>query len=216
VRAQSRSGRAGFSMLELLICVGLLSLVFGSLGLVSRTTDSLYRQTSRSSNLEARCRQTVDHVVDLLATMVGVQSFPDPVAPNWTGTLDFVQATGVVGGALSWGPPLRLVLEMDAGEVEDGIDNDGDGSIDEGRLVLIRNPGAGGELRTILCHGVSYYAEREVGNGADDNGNGMVDERGFCMERQGDVMRVFLTLEDQDDAGRPVVCSVTTSLRIRN
>jgi hypothetical protein len=203
-------------MLELLISVALLGLVLGSVALVSKTSQGVYRQSSQASALEARARQTLDRVVDVLSTMVRTMSFPDPAAPGWTDTLDFQQAAGVVGGALTWGPPLRLELELDDGEVDDGVDNDGDGRVDERRLVLVREPGTAAERRTVLCRGVRALAEREVANGADDNGNGMADERGFCLQRQGDVMRVLLTLEDTDDGGRPIVCSVTTSLRIRN
>ena len=213
---QRRTARAGYSMIELLVSVGLLGLVLASVALVSRTSQGVYRQSSQASALEARARQTLDRVVDVLATMVGTMAFPDPVAPTWTETLDFRQAAGVVGGSLTWGPPLRLVLEMEEGEVADGFDNDGDRKIDEGRLVLVRDPETAGEQRTVLCRGVRGLAEREVANGADDNGNGMVDERGFCLQRQGDVLRVSLTLEDLDDGGRPIVCSVATSLRIRN
>jgi hypothetical protein len=203
-------------MLELLVSVGLLGLVLGSVAMVSKTSQGVYRQSSQASALEARARQTIDRVVDVLSTMVRAMTFPDPVAPGWTDTLDFQQATGVVGGALTWGPPLRLVLEPDDGEVADGLDNDGDGQVDEGRLVLVREPGTATERRTVLCRGVRGLAEREVANGADDNGNGMVDEPGFCLQRRGDVLRVLLTLEDLDDTGRSIVCSVTTSLRIRN
>jgi hypothetical protein len=203
-------------MIELVISVGLLGLVLGSVAMVSRTSQGVYRQSSQTSALETRTRQTIDRVVDVLSTMVRTLTFPDPAAPGWTETLDFRQAAGVVGGALTWGPPLRLVLEMEDGEAADGFDNDGDGKIDEGRLVLVREPGTVNERRTVLCRGVRGLAEREVANGADDNGNGMVDERGFCLQRRGDVLRVSLTLEELDDGGRPIVCSVTTSLRIRN
>jgi hypothetical protein len=148
--------------------------------------------------------------------MVQTLSFPDPAEPAWTETLDFQQALGVVGGALTWGAPERIVLELDDGEAADGNDNDGDELIDECRLVLVRNLGAPNEVRSVLCRGVRRYAEREVANGADDNGNGMEDELGFWMQRQGDVMRLQLTLEELDDGGRPVVRSVSTSFRIRN
>lgn len=208
--------RAGYSLIELLISVGLLGLVFAAAGLVSRTSQGVYRQSSQASALEARARQTLDRVVDLLATMVRSLAFPDPAVPAWTETLDFQQAAGVVGGVLQPGPPLRLLLEMDDGEVRDGADNDGDGLSDESRLVLLRDPDTADERRTVLCRGIRDLAEREVANGADDNGNAMADERGFCLQRQDDVLRVLLTLEELGEGGRPVVRSVTTSFRIRN
>jgi prepilin-type N-terminal cleavage/methylation domain-containing protein len=216
VSAPRKSRRAGFSLIELLVSAALLGVVFASAGLVSRTSQGLYRQSSQSSSLETRARQAVDRVVDELGTMVQTLSFPDPVEPAWTETQDFQQALGVVGGALTWGAPERLLLELDDGEAADGNDNDGDERIDECRLVLVRNVGAANEVRTVLCRDVRRYAEREVANGADDNGNGMADELGFWMQRQGDVMRLQLTLEELDDGGRPVVRSVGTSFRIRN
>jgi prepilin-type N-terminal cleavage/methylation domain-containing protein len=216
VRTPRASNQAGFSLIEVLVSAALLGVVFASAGLVSRTSQGLYRQSSQSTSLETRARQAVDRVVDELGTMVQTLSFPDPAQPAWTDTLDFQQALGVVGGALTWGAPERLVLELDDGEAADGTDNDGDGRIDECRLVLVRNVGAANEIRTVLCRDVRRYAEREVANGADDNNNSMEDELGFWMQRQGDVMRLQLTLEELDDGGRPVVRSVSTSFRIRN
>jgi len=216
VKPHAIAARAGFSMIELLVSVALLGIVFASAGLVSSTSQGLYRQSSQSSALESRARQAMDRVVDELATMVRTLSFPDPIEPAWTETIDFQQGLGVVGGVLAWGPLERLVLELEDGEAADGNDNDGDGRVDECRLALVRNVGAANEVRSVLCRDVRRYAEREVANGADDNGNGMEDEFGFWMQRQGDVMRLQLTLEDLDDGGRPVVRSVSTSFRIRN
>ena len=216
MRPWSRSARAGFSLVEVLISAALLGVVFASAGMVSSTSEGLYRQSSQSSSLETRARQAVDRVVDELSTMVRTLSFPDPAEPGWSETLDFQQALGVVGGALTWGPLERLSLELEDNEAADGNDNDGDGLVDECRLVLVRNVGAATEVRSVVCRDVRRYAEREVANGADDNGNGMKDELGFWMQRQGDVMRLQLTLEELDDGGRPVVRSVSTSFRIRN
>lgn len=211
-----RRGCGGYSLLELAISVSLLGVVFAAAGLVGRASQGLYEQSSQSSALEMRARQAVDRVVDGLATMVQTLSFPDPLQPAWTETLDFQQGLGVAGGALVASAPQRLALELDDGEANDGNDNDGDGLVDECRLVLVRNLGAANEQRTVLCRSVRRLAEREVANGADDNGNGMLDELGFWMQRQGDVMSLQLTLEELDDGGRPMVRSVTTSFRIRN
>ena len=84
------------------------------------------------------------------------------------------------------------------------------------RMRLVRSPDAADELRTVLARRVRRLAEGEIANVADDNGNGLNDESGFCLQRQGDVMRVFLTLEDIDGNGRRVTRSVSTSFRIRN
>jgi prepilin-type N-terminal cleavage/methylation domain-containing protein len=216
VRTQALPGRAGFSLIELLVSVTLLAVVLASAGLVSGTSRQLYTQSAKASALETRARQSLDRVVDELSAAALVTITPDPVGANWTDTLDFQQVTGVVGGAVALTPLRRMSLELEGGEGDDGLDNDGDGLVDECQLVLIRSPGAPDELRTVLARRVRRLAEGEVANVADDNGNGLDDESGFCLQRQGDVMRVFLTLEDFDGNGGRLTRSVSTSFRIRN
>jgi prepilin-type N-terminal cleavage/methylation domain-containing protein len=212
----TRPCRAGFTLLELLISVGLLGLVFAAVGMVSGSTNSLARFSSDKSRTEVRARQTLDRVVEELSTLGSDLMLPDPEQPAWTATLDFQKATGVAGGAVTWGEPMRITFELEAGELDDGLDNDSDGLTDESRVVLIRNFGAANQLRVVICHGAARLAEGELDNGVDDNGNGMVDESGFNLQRTGNLMAVRLSLQETVEGGQVVTRSVETSFRLRN
>ena len=58
--------------------------------------------------------------------------------------------------------------------------------------------------------------EGETLNAADDNGNGLIDEPGFCLSYQDGRLQVFLTLEQMDSNGQTVTRSWSTVLRSRN
>jgi hypothetical protein len=96
------------------------------------------------------------------------------------------------------------------------VDNDGDGRIDEGQVVWIENPGIPGERRMVWARNVADLLEGELDNDADDNGNGLVDERGLSFEAVGDVLTIRLTCERLDEGRRPLRKTVTTAVRLRN
>ena len=106
---------------------------------------------------------------------------------------------------------------------EDDVDNDGDGLVDERRVVWIRKPGQPDERRTVLCRDVPKWFEGEIpGNSLDDNGNGLVDgmglafdfAEGFPDERR--YVRILLSLETRDGEGRPITTTVERFVSFRN
>lgn len=211
-----RARRAGFTLLELVLTVALLGIVMSGVAMVGMTGQGLYEQTSLAERVETRAVRAVDRIVRELDMLIATSMLQDPATQFGTEVLDYQFATGVVAGAVVPGIPMQVVLEREPGEVDDAIDNDGDGLVDEGQVVLVRNPGGAGELRTVLCTGVRELLEGETLNGVDDNGNGVRDERGFNIHRTGDLMTVRLSLSAADEDGREVTRTVETSFRLRN
>lgn len=211
-----RSSRSGFTLYEVAITVGLLGLVFAATGMVSRSTSDLANWTGEKSRTEARARRTLDRVVEELSMAGGGTLDPDPSAPDWTEEIRFQCVTGVAGVVPVWGTLTELLWEREPAELDDGQDNDGDGLADEGRVVLVRNSGAANEQRTAVCGGVAEFAQGETAAVGDENGNGLEDERGFSLQRDGELLTVFLTLQEQVEAGQVLTTSVRTSLRLRN
>jgi hypothetical protein len=122
----------------------------------------------------------------------------------------------VAGFVPIWGPLTELLWEREPAELDDGQDNDGDGLVDEGRVVLVRNSGGVNERRVVLCSGVAEFAQGESAAVGDENGNGLDDERGFSLQRDGELLTVFLTLQEQVESAQVLTTSVRTSLRLRN
>lgn len=210
------STRGGFSLVELLIASSLAALIAVSATMAGAQSYDAYRAATRSTTVEAKLRHAVQRVAqELLLTGTDV-IFPPNIDDEFgTSDLVFQQAVGVVNGAIVWGPTKRLVLEYELGEVDDGVDNNGNGLVDECRLVLVRNDGVLGETRTVLCHSVREFLEGEEEDGDDDNANGITDEAGFNVHRAGDILTVRLTIEELGPQG-PVTRTLGTSVLLRN
>lgn len=214
---QTRATNQGFTLIELAITMGIAGLVLGSLARVLDSSKSNYGRGSAVAQVQNDARRTLDRVAAELENGGFGTLLPNPVGVA-VDDLVFQAATGIDGatGALLFGNSNRLRFVYETGEMNNGLDDDGDGLIDEGCLVLTKNYLLAGEVRVVLAHGVAEFLEGETANGADDNSNGLVDERGFCMTRAGNLLQVRLTLARPVTGGDPAIASVETALRLKN
>lgn len=213
-----RQHRSGFTLVEMLIAVGVLGLLLSSLALMSLTGRDAYRTSQTSLDVETRTRRAIARVLDTLAPASAVSmEDDDPTAPEGASRLRFTPVVDIdAAGQPILGDPVRLDYAMDPGELDDGIDNDGDGLVDEGRLTLTRDEGTPQERTIVVCHNVAELLEGETFDAADNNGNGMVDEAGFVLRRDNALVTIWLTVQALNGNGEVVQRTVRTSLRLRN
>jgi hypothetical protein len=210
------SHRAGFTLVELAIAGALFAVILGSVALVAGSSERTYRTESVHSQLEAQAGRTMQQVCEELR-MAGIDTLsPAPAAGVAASSVQYVQAIGIENGVVQWTPLRRLELEYELGELDDGLDNNGNGLVDEGRLVLVEDPGSPNERRRVLTRWVAELLEGELANGLDDNGNGLVDERGFSLEGNGRAVTVRFTLERRTNEGALLRRTANSSVRPRN
>jgi len=211
------SGRSGFSVVEAAISVSLVAMISAAALMASKRGVGVYETARMNASAEVRLQRAMDRITRELMPcgwgMVGPLGLDDDFGSD---TLTFQQATDYVNDAIVWGPVCRLSLEIDPAENDDGLDNDGDGLIDECQVVLVRDDGGPNELTTVLCRNVRELFEGEDENNADDNGNLVFDEAGFNVHQDGDVLTVRLCVEQASEETGTVVRSLTTSVRLRN
>jgi prepilin-type N-terminal cleavage/methylation domain-containing protein len=214
---RTRSARRGFTFIEIAISLAVLAMLMGAVGMVQMRGQKATSAIRTQSDLERRANRAL-----LMATReltgLGVHTLaPDPTTSLGTDTITFQRPESVTAaGVVIWQPSTMLALLMDEGEADNGVDDDGDGLVDERRLSITRNMGTPQQKTTVLCHGVCAWMDGEIPNGLDDNGNGVVDERGFSLKRTGDLLNVRLALEATADAGERVIFTSTTALVIHN
>jgi hypothetical protein len=218
VRRHAQGGRlSGFTIIEMMIGILMLVMMMGALGIVSFTGRNAYEQATVMNDLDSRGGRSLARVSEELTTISGAQMNPVPTGNSGSEVLDFVQAVGFAGGNPIWGPNLRIGAEYEVGEVDDGIDNDRDGLVDERMLVLTRDVASLSPKRVVLVRGVREWGEGEIpNNNIDDNANGVTDEQGFNMHMVGDVVSLRLWLEAVDADNQVVIREIQNTVRLRN
>jgi prepilin-type N-terminal cleavage/methylation domain-containing protein len=208
--------RRGFTLIELVLALALLSVVLLGVTEISSGTSDAYTESSTRSDCEHRAQRALIEVATVLQSCGTDQLLDDPVGELGLSTLDFDLPTAFSDGELDWTQHLRLELQLEPGETDDGTDEDGDGLIDERQLVLIRGVGGPAPRSKVLASGVLELGEGEIANLVDDDGDGTVDEPGFCVRREDRSLLLQLTLGGRVRNGEPFACSVATAITLRN
>lgn len=211
-----RRRAAGFTLIELMIAMSIFAVIVGGVLMMGRASDRAYRTGAVVASTEFQASRAMEQIV---ADVQGAQLeslSPDPLAGLGASAVDYVVATGLQNGELVLTPLRRLRFEYEAGELDNGLDDNGNGLVDEGMVVLVHDVGGPDELRLVLTHWVRERLEGELDNGIDDNGNGLVDEPGFLVERQGETLTVRLTLERLDPERRVMTRTAETAVHMRN
>lgn len=214
---RTSSRRRGFTLVEVAISTVLLAGVMGAVVMMTTRNHDAYRASTQQARVEQSLQRALIQIASALrnssALSLAAQS------GNFTnlGCGDFVFETDPVmnAGVFGFNALGRLAFELDA-EADNGIDDDGDGLVDEGVVALYRDWGGANEQRIVLVKNVSELQAGEAANGADDNGNGMTDEPGFAASVVGDVVTLSLTVEEMSPAGGLVTRSAASSVRLRN
>jgi prepilin-type N-terminal cleavage/methylation domain-containing protein len=210
-----RRGSGGFTLVEMMVVVVILGMVLGSISLMGVASDRAFRTGATSAQLESQAVMTTERIVADVCIASHDSLSPDPGAAG-ASSIQYLQALGLEDGEVQWSGLRRLAFEYETGEADDGVDNNGNGLADEGRVVLVEEIGGPAERHRTLTRYVRELQAGELPNGLDDNGNGLIDEKGFVVERQGETLVIRLTLERADAEGRILTRTTKTSAKLRN
>jgi type II secretory pathway pseudopilin PulG len=203
------------TLLEVLVAVSLLGVVLGVPTMLLLSGSRTYAIETASSDASEALRTGIARIATRLETAVSGSLTPPP--PAATHTLDYNRSNGYAGGAVALGPLERIQFENSPGDPNDGLDNDGDGLVDEGRAVWIENPGQATERRVTLVDWVAEAQAGELlGNNLDDNGNGLVDEGGLSLEYDANRVTVRLTVQRPGPEGSIITRSMQRTIALRN
>lgn len=218
MKIQNGDRRAGFSLIELLVSLSLLGVIGGAVLLAASSTSTAMQSSTTLADLHALSRRAIERIASELEQTERddvLPASPAAEAPFHVSEIDF-QRTDFVADAVVLENIARIGFEYAADEPNDGIDNNGNGLVDEGLVVLTESLGLASERRLVLCRNVAETLEGETaGNGADDNGNGLRDEGGLSFDFDGDRVTIRLTLERVAPKGLLLQSSVQRTIAFR-
>jgi hypothetical protein len=212
----TNSPTRGMTMIELVLAVGMLVAIFAALSQTLMSGSGAYQATIDRSDLEAKGERLLTRIVAELRDADRSLLWPNPTGTFGASTLEYRPCEGWAGGARVHGPTHRLQLVLEGGELDNGSDDNGNGLVDEQRLVLVPDTTLPAQI-VPLGSGFAEFLAGEIENGADDNGNGLVDERGLSFASDGGPnLTIRLTLVRGASGGRVLTGSYETTLRLRN
>lgn len=207
----------GMTLLEVVIAGALAAILLGGLLSATQRGQDAYRRSSANTGLDAKAGRVMDRLLrDLSAASFARLDPSDPVAPFGSERLQFDRPVSFTAGVPDWGERVELRWEREPNEIDNGLDDDGDGLIDEGLAVLVRDPGGPDEQRVVLARSVAEFLEGETANALDDNGNGLEDEPGLCFERRDDGLVVRLSVQALGPDRELMVRTVESTVTPRN
>jgi hypothetical protein len=208
--------RAGMTVVELMISTAVLFLLCGAAFTLGTRSTGAFSAAAGEAQVDERLNHAVSLSADLLrcarADTLVLATAPGACALDFDVALAYDDA----GGGVAWRID-RFVFEDEPGEPVDGLDNDGDGLIDEGRVTYVRDRGGAGEIRTVLAYGVARAGAGEVaGNGVDDDGDGLLDEPGLQLTLAGGALRLELTLQGRPGGSTVVSRTLARTMGLNN
>jgi hypothetical protein len=206
-----RAGEAGVSLIEIVVAVAVLVGMVGvTFGLMSRAQD-LQGLELTQADLQARGRAALERMVrELRDSSRG--TFSGLVAG--ASSITFQRATGFDGSSVLWGPQETLEWRVSPGEIPDnGVDDNGDGLVDEGQIILTTDVGLATQRSVVLCDGVPRYAPNDV---ASRYGLAFPHGIFFLLDTTGKMLTLSLTLSRRSPRGVVASATMTTSVLLQN
>lgn len=204
-------------MVELMLALSILAMLIMAVTQSGASVTRLFSVSVSRVSIEQQLRQSMGRISDELRH-ASLESFDAlGTAPLWSNATGFDRIEGIdaVHGEGQW-RSMRLELRLGMGETDDNTDEDGDGLVDERRLVLVRDFGGPDELELTLLRGVPELFPSESPNGLDDNGNGLLDETGFALFVEDGALQILLSKSGLDSDGRLITRSIRSAIILRN
>lgn len=181
--------RRGLTLIEILIAVTVFMVLASTIYLMMASTSDAYASGSIQAGLNAQARDLLERLT-LELSDAGIGTL-NPSIPTGATALTFQRNVGYAGGVIAYGPAVTYAFVTETGEYPNGTDDNGDGRIDEGRLVRTENNEAVTLSRDLAAGGIAFT-------------------------RVGNAMQIVLVLEKVDDRRQVVRTTSTTAIQVRN
>ncbi len=193
--------RRGFTLLELMIALVLFGLIGANVFMAMGSSTAAYQAGTARSDIEFQADQTLDRIALAIMGSAKDTLFSPTEFPAAHSQLFFQRSLGYQVASSS-----KVLGEQESVSLEPGTT----------QVTWKEKPGLPDEKRIVWTNNARAFLAGEVSNGLDDNGNGLVDERGLAFSIDGDLVTIQLTLEKVLENGSVLPYTVQTQVKCRN
>ncbi|MFT5288135.1 MAG: hypothetical protein ACI8QS_000167 [Planctomycetota bacterium] len=195
----ARSTRSGFSLIEVVLMSGILFVVIAKASLVTGSILEFQAREGSAMSLDDQAQQVLDRIAYEVMSCDYDTLKPSMEEPSDSSGVIYQFALGLEEGSIVWSDPQEIAKEIDNGDV-----------------YWRENLGTEEERQVVWTRQVSGFLEGEVPNGLDDNGNGLIDEKGLSFTLKGPEVTIRLTLEQVNAKGTAQLFSYERTVLCRN
>ena len=112
-----------------------------------------FAQSSATGDLDARTARAMRRMAAELIGARWATLVPVPAPPFGADGLEFERPGDTAAGVVTWGSRSQILLELATGELDNGLDDDGDGLVDERSIALVQDLGLPSEQRATILSG---------------------------------------------------------------
>ncbi len=215
--SRATTGQRGFTVIELIASVVLFAIVILVALQSSLVSGRVTATLVTTSELDVQAHRVLDQLTEeFLQARAETLSPEAPGAPYGAASMSYERAEATASGDITWSTTRRVEFIQSAADALDGLDNDGNGLVDDGEIWLVTDAGLPGERRALLARHVAGFLGGEQENGLDDNDNGLTDERGLSFEMRDGALLIRVSLQAVDPKGGVATRTAATAIRLRN
>lgn len=191
---------SGFSLIEVLISVSLVSVLLVNTTVLINTTSDATKNTQEQQELDRLASQLLDRIALELMEADKEVTLPQNVAPQHSALINYQSSTGLTNGEVVYSTPSRIQFRLVDSEV-----------------IWTRNADSPEAQEVVWGRFLSdFLFEESGGNLTDDNNNGLVDEAGLSFNIDGSSVLIRLTLEKETEDNRLITAQAWTRATFRN
>lgn len=199
IQARHVSQSSGFTVIEIMLTVTLLAILTLKVHGAVSTAHQANSEATRRVIVEDQARRVLRQIATAVMGANRETLLPDTGAPLSMSDLRFQVNLGVEQGEAVWSDPERIAL------------SEGERTVFWSDRVDMES-----ERRVVWSNIATPFLEGELPNGMDDNGNGLIDEKGLCFDVDRNAVTIRLTLERVTSDGEVVTETVSTTVTCRN
>ena len=191
--------RAGLTLMELVLAMSLFAVVAMKVVTALNTANESTQVDIDRTALETQAHRVLQQIGFAIMGSHPDSLVPSTMQPMTSTSMKYQVSLGIAEGQVIWSDPERVALEEA-----------------QSHVYWSDNPDDEDERRVVWTNLVAPFLEGEVPNGIDDNGNGLIDEKGLAFAIDGTTIQMHLTLERVQSDGTVLRQTVAKTVACRN